>query len=143
MALPPLPGWLIDYVTAEQILSGTSSKAKTVLESMCAAGLLKYCHCEEKDFKANPTVRAIFYEAQKCKCPFHEDIVAAVSAFPNVLGRKPFNMTDHSAKMIVTSALYYNFGIISNKTGMFVTPAELATSHGLMCLTIGQFIALS
>jgi hypothetical protein len=143
MALPPLPGWLIDYVTAEHILSGPSQKARNTIEAMCAAGSLKYCHCEEKDFKTNAIVRAVFYDAQKCKCKFDEEIVAAVSAFPDTLGPKRFNKTDHTAKMIVASALYYDFGIISSKSGMFVTPTELGVHHGLTCLTVGQLIALS
>lgn len=142
MALPSLPGWLIDYVAAANILNGQSRKAKNAVRAMCASGVLKYCFSEEKTFKGDVTVRGPFYDVQKCKCPFDLEIVGAMDAFPDKLGSKPFNAQDHTSRMIVASAIYYNFGIISAKDGMFVTPIELGQHHGITCLNVAQFISL-
>lgn len=48
MVLPALPGWLIDYATAQSVFAGTHAPTQIAIIAMCAAGTMKYCACEEK-----------------------------------------------------------------------------------------------
>ena len=50
--------------------------------------------------------------------------------------------SDISAKMIVACAINYNLGIVSAKTGLFLSAIDLGTAHGLVSLTLPQFVSL-
>lgn len=141
MALPPLPGWLIDYATAKLVFDGASAAVQNAISTMCGSGILKYCACEEPSFKGNALVRVPFYDTQNCRCNLDADIAATARAFPHVLQGKKNHPSDHSAKLIVACAINHNYGIISSKGGMFLTPIELGTQYGITCLNMNQFVA--
>ena len=142
MALPAVPAWIIDYATARGIFMSRHAALKSRLEQMCVAGTMKFCACEESSFRANAHVRGPFCDNPNCRCNLSAEIVVTAGALPDAIGHKKVNPTDISAKIIVACALNYNFGIVSAKTGIFLSPVELGAAQGLTCLTLPQFIAL-
>lgn len=49
---------------------------------------------------------------------------------------------DNSAKTIAACAIVLNYGIISSKSGHFLTAAEIAGPMGVRCLDLHEFAAL-
>lgn len=142
MPLPQVPGWLIDYATARDALSNGSAKLKASLVAMCGAGNLRYCACEKESFKSNALTADPFYKKQNCCCNLTLDIVGIASALPNSIGAKRVHPKDESARMIVACALHHNFGIVSSKTGIFLSPVDLGIHVGLNSLSLEDFAAL-
>lgn len=83
-----------------------------------------------------------FYDDQVCRCNLNADIAETASVVPASIAGKKHNPSDHSAKLIVACAINCNYGIISEKKGMFLTPSEIGVHYGVTCLDLMQFITL-
>jgi len=141
MPLPPLPAWLIDYVTAREVFAGPDTRAQSVVIAMCATGTMKYCGCEMTSFKADQSVKPHFHDHQNCRCNLNGEIIGAASAFPDKINGKRLNASDNTTRLMVACAINCNYGIVSSKSGMFLTPVELGKHYGVSSLTLKQFIA--
>jgi hypothetical protein len=143
MPLPPVPGWLVDYATARDIFTSGSNPLKAKIRAMCAAGTLKFCACEKKSFRGSLFVRGPFYEDQNCSCNLTQEIVEIASELPDVVLGKKMSPSDNSARMIVACAIRHNYGLVSSKSGFYLSPIELGTHQGVTCLSLVQFSALA
>ena len=141
MPLPPLPGWLIDYATAREVFVAHPRATRQKVVNLCAGHLLKFCACEEPSFKSVPDVRKHFIDDQNCRCNLNADIASIASALPDVVGGKKLHPKDHSVRMITACAIYHNYGIVTQKSGLYVTSLELGLHQGLTCLPLDQFVA--
>ena len=66
MALPAVPtGWITDYYTAREVFLSGDAALRAAVRSMCAAGAMKFCACEEPSFKNNPKVQKAFLRRPK------------------------------------------------------------------------------
>lgn len=139
MVLNSKPGWLIDYATARAIFNDLNPQPSISVAGLCAAGILKYCACEKKSFVGNGLLKGPFHQDQNCACNLTHEIVEIAKVLPNSIGRKKINPSDSGAKMIVACAIKNNFGIISSKSGLFITPIDLAGIHGVAHLTLDDF----
>ena len=142
MPLPPMPAWLIDYTTARDAFTTGSAILRTKIKAMCVAGTIKFCACEKPSFRNNLVIRGPFYADQNCSCNLSHDIVEIASELPDVVSGKKMHPSDHSARLIVACAIHHNYGLVSSKTGLYLSPIELGAHQGVTCLSLLQFSAL-
>lgn len=141
MPLPAVPAWIMDYATAREIFPGGSAALRKAVRTMCAAKEMWFCGCEEKAFKKNTDVRPHFCENQNCRCDLNPDIALTANALPETLNGKRLPPSDPSAKIIAACAINNNYGIVSVKSGHFLNAVDIGLHHGIVCLTLDQFIA--
>ena len=141
MPLPAVPAWITDYATAHEIFCGNDNELKQAVTQMCAAGTMKYCAAERKSFRAQPEVNQIFCVTHNCKCDLCEEIASAASEIPDVLNGKRHHPSDDSSRIIAACAIYHNFGIVSAKSGIFLTAVDLGIHHNVPSLSLLQFKA--
>ena len=141
MPLPDVPAWITDYATAHAVFCGNDNAVKQVITQICADGRLKFCAEEEKSFRGQPEVNQVFCVNGNCRCNLSADIAAIASSVTKVINGKKHHPSDNSAKIIVACAIHHGFGIVSAKSGMFLTPLEVGTHHNIPCLSLTSFLA--
>lgn len=140
MALPNMPCWLTDFVTARAALEHPDPQVVGTIVAMCQAGELKFCNCEIRDFRNNPHVRQHFCDNQNCVCHTNGDIATIVSNIPMRIGQKKHHPNDLSARIIAASAVHFGYGIVSNKMGIFATSVDIGESLNVVSYTLYDFI---
>lgn len=141
MPLPAMPAWIMDYVTAQQAFALAPANALQNIVGMCAAGHLKFSAYEDSSFKRDATTKQHFCN-QGCRCNLDGDIAEIVKSLPDSIGGRKVHPRDLTCKIVVATAINNNYGIVSYKSGMFLTPSELGQAQNLTCLDLHQFISL-
>jgi hypothetical protein len=141
MALPVVPAWIMDYATAREIFPGGTVALRKVVRKMCGGGEMWFCGCEELAFKKNGHIKPHFCDNKNCRCDLSPEIAQTASALPDKIGKKRLHPSDPSAKIIAACAINNNYGIVSVKTGVFLSAIDIGLVHGLTCLTLDEFIA--
>ena len=140
MALPDMPCWLTDFVSAREALAHSDPNVVAKVVSLCQSGGLKFCNCERKDFRSDADVRKHFCDDQNCVCHTDGEIATIVSSIPDRVGGKKHHPSDLSARIIAASAVHLGYGIVSSKNGIFTTPLDIGMSLNVVSLTLYDFI---
>jgi hypothetical protein len=144
MALPPVPGWIIDFVSARVAYSDFDNQLINVYSQMCEDGELFCCRCESDYFKEHDGLRPPFIEDRDCRLGLSDEIIDRLEALEHALnggiqGKRLLPGMDAS-KQIVATAIEMNFGVISNKTSQrFITVSDMCAACGVVHLTTDQF----
>lgn len=140
MPLPIVNGWLIDFRTARVIFTGGDNVLINACVQMCENGALKYCHCEDKDFRSDANLKPPFVDDQLCRAEPNADAMqrcAAIAGMPQI---KPLLIGDKTTIFLIGVALSFQFGILSNASSpRFATVHDIGPPLGLHVLTAQQF----
>lgn len=140
MTIPCLPGWLIDFETAQNIFDAQNNARIVQCQKLCSSGVLHICHSEEKLFKEHAALRAPFLEDQNCICYPTAEIwaqCANVSNSPKCAKLVPGNQ---SAIYLTAIASCRQYGLISdNRSIFFTTVYDLCTHFGVPAFSADEF----
>lgn len=140
MALPQTHGWLVDYVTAKNAFESADNALINALTTMCENGELHFCSCEDSDFRKHVKLRPPFIDTNDCRIDLSEAIIGRMAAIMHAYHAKPFLTGDRSSKIIVATALEYDFGILSDRSSpAFATPREVAAALNVIALSSPEF----
>lgn len=140
MALPAVPAWwLVDYFTAREVFQSTDAALRRKMRKLCENGRLKYSAYEHSDFRKNAKLKLHFIDNQNCRCDLDLSIAQAASALPDRVDGKKVHPADQMTKIMVACGIVHNCGLVSAKTGLYLTPIELGLNEELVCMPMAQF----
>ena len=102
--------------------------------------MLVFSACEKKYFSADATTRKYFCSNQDCQCAICAGVAEHAQNFPDIINGKEFNPSDMSQKIVGATALFRNYGVITNKSGMFVSCRDILDGTGLHVLNPLEFL---
>jgi hypothetical protein len=143
MVLPVVQGWLIDFRAARAVFAGRDNIVINALVGRCQDGSLKYCHCEDGDFRSDQTLRTHFVDDQDCRLRPNSEMMQRCTALAGSAYAKPLLRNDMVTIFLISAALTLQCGIISNSTSpAFSTVHDIGPALGLHVLTVSQFRAM-
>jgi hypothetical protein len=141
MALPQAQGWLVDFPAASEICTNATTRQLRQINNLCSRGLLVFSACEKQNFSADATTRMYFCSNPDCLCMICAGVAERVLSFPEIINGKIFNPVDTSQKIVGATALFRNYGVITNKNGMFVNCRDILHGSGLHVLNPLEFLS--
>lgn len=140
MPLPHAQGWLVDFPAASEICSNATTRQLRKINSLCGNGLLFFSACEKNHFSADATTKVYFCSNQDCQCVICAGVAHRAMNFPPIINGKIFNPSDDSQKIVGATAIFRNYGVITNKSGMFVNCRDILHGTGLHVLDPVEFL---
>ena len=140
MPLPNADVWIMDYPTARSVFDGGDDGVKDAIQGLCDDGQLKICHCEAADFRRHEKLKEVFCNGGDCILDLEPEIIDIARALPENLGGKTLLRTDRLTRMIVETAIHLHGGLVSIRSGPFLTILDLGSARGVPSLTLGQFL---
>jgi hypothetical protein len=136
MPLPSVPGWLIDFATAQGIFDSGVAKRLNHCAEMCRSGIFHIAYAEERLFKGHPVLSEHFLKSQnRIVYPTPAISTECVNIANNPKCKKllPGNQ---SAIILTAIAASEGYGLISDATSTFyVTAYDLCDHFGFHALT--------
>lgn len=142
MTLPNVEGWVIDFRTAREIFASGSNERISHCIDACGAGRFHVCHCEEKEFKSLPALRAPFIDEHDCLLvPDTDDMSKCLSVSAAPLAKRRA-VGDEASVFITGIAASKGYGVISNhRSFVFATVYDLCCAYGIPVLSADDYFA--
>jgi hypothetical protein len=141
MSLPPVSGWIIDFITADAIFASGSNVRINHCVDLCKSGALFFCHREEKLFKGAPPLKQAFIDDASCLLfPDHDISKKCLSVQASPICKKMFKGTKEVAIVITATAACKNFGVISDhRSPVFATVYDLCNHFSIPAYTAEEY----
>lgn len=142
MALPDVPGWIIDYRTASAIYEAGQDDQVEHCDGKCACGELCFCSPELEYFKAHDLLVAPFVNDNDCMIVVEGEIMAHSQDIMEGQYNKALRSGGESVILLASTAIHLGFGVISDHTStMFVTVWDICPRYGLPVMTSAEYFA--